>query len=673
MKCTYLSRTYLYGAAVGLLLGLALPAQVKAQDTAALTAKDAPANGLWAETLDLSKMMVGYGTPNAGKSIDGHPLTLAGVVYPHGIGTHAASEFIVNLYGSATRFSALVGVDDETKQAGSVAFSVIVDGRIAAQTGVLHGGDKPQMMSVDLTGARRMTLRVTDGGDGITYDHADWAGALLTLVPGAASKPEAFTVPIVPARLTVPTPDPKPAIHGPRVIGATPGHPFLFLVPATGDGPLVYSADKLPAGLTLDPKTGIISGALAGAGKTAVTLTVRGPGGAAKRGLMIVGGTHQLALTPPLGWNSWNVWAGRVDAGKVRDAADEMISAGLAQHGFQYVNIDDTWELGRSGDTGRDAAGNIQTNDKFPDMPGLAAYIHSKGLKVGLYSSPGPTTCGGYTASYQHEAQDAATYAKWGFDYLKYDWCSYGSVVYGDHSLPALQKPYNVMGAALASSPRDIVFSLCQYGDGDVWKWGASTGGNSWRTTGDIQDNWGSLHSIYESQAGHSVYAGPGHWNDPDMLMVGVVGFGNTHPTHLSPNEQVLHISMWCLLSSPLLIGCDMTKLDPLTLTLLTNDEALDINQDPLGKPAGLISKDANDGEVWARPLFDGTHAVGLINGDSEPRTLSVSWSALGVFGPQSVRDLWLHKNAGSFSSSYAVEVPAHGAVLLKVGKPNRL
>ena len=449
-------------AALGTLLLTGLPAHAQ-KTLAALQADTAPRNGLWAETLNLSPIVQGYGTPNAGKSVDGNPLTLGGVVYPHGIGTHAESLFILALHGGATRFAAMVGVDDDVKQSGSVVFSIIVDGRQAAQTAVLHGGDQPQLLSVDLSGAQKMTLRVTDGGDGIAKDHADWAGALLTLVPGAAAKPEAFIAPVVPPRMTMPAPDPHPAIHGPRIVGGTPGRPFLFLIPATGDGPLTYSAKNLPAGLTLDAKTGIISGALAKAGTTPVTLSVRGPIGTAKRTLTIVGGAHKLALTPPLGWNSWNVWAGKVDAGKVRDAADEMIAAGLARHGFQYINIDDTWEAKR------DAAGNILTNDKFPDMPGLAAYVHSKGLKIGIYSSPGPSTCAGYTASYQHEAQDAATYAKWGMDYLKYDWCSYDSVVHGDHSLPALKKPYDVMGAALAAQPRDILFSLCQYGMGDVW------------------------------------------------------------------------------------------------------------------------------------------------------------------------------------------------------------
>ena len=640
---------------------------------ASSTAQDAVTTGsVWAETLDLSRMTQGYGSPGMGKTVDGHPLTLGGTVYPHGFGTHAESVFVIALHGSAAQFTATVGIDDEVGQRGSAAFSVDVDGKTAAQTKVLHGGGQPVPLTVNLTGAKTLTLRVTDGGDGISFDHADWADAKLTLAPGTTARPEAFVIPTQPARLVVPAPDPKPAIHGPRLVGATPGKPFLFLIPATGDGPLVYRANPLPAGLKLDAKTGILSGALKSAGTTAVTLAVTGPRGTAKRVLTVIGGAHTLALTPPLGWNSWNVWAERVDAGKVRDAADEMIKAGLARHGFSYVNIDDTWELGRSENTGRDAQGNILTNAKFPDISGLAAYVHAKGLKIGIYSSPGPFTCGGYTASYKHEALDAATYARWGMDYLKYDWCSYGDVVQGDNSLPALEKPYALMGAALANQPRDIVYSFCQYGMGDVWKWAAAAGGNSWRTTGDIDDNWGSLHSIYESQAGHERYAGPGHWNDPDMLMVGIVGKGNVHPTHLTPNEQVLHISLWCLLSSPLLIGCDMTKLDPLTLALLTNDEALDIDQDPLGKPAGLVSKDAHNGEVWARPLFDGTHAVGLVNGDDKPRILTVRWSGLGVAGPLPVRDLWLHKGAGTFTGSYAVEVPAHGAVLLKIGKPKR-
>jgi len=635
---------------------------------AALRGADAPADAVWLDTLDLANVTQDYGSPHAGKSVDSHPLTLNGVVYPHGLGTHAVSRLLINLQGSATKFDAMAGVDDEKKGQGSVQFQVYVDGRKKLETPVLHGGDAPVPISVDLTGAKRMTLVVTDAGDGNDSDHADWAGALLTLVPGAAAKP--VTAPDAAAN-EPPMPifmggdSPVPAIHGPRITGATPGRPFEFMIPATGEGPLTFGAANLPAGLTLDPKTGIISGALQGIGSAKVRLSVRGPRGSASRSLTIVGGSRALALTPPMGWNSWNVWAGRVDAGKVRDAADQLISAGLAVHGFQYVNIDDTWEAGR------DASGVIQTNDKFPDMKALADYVHGKGLKIGIYSSPGPKTCGGYTGSWQHEQQDADTYAGWGIDYLKYDWCSYGDVATGE-GLEKQIKPYRLMGAALRSTNRDILFSLCQYGMADVWKWGPSIGGNAWRTTGDIQDNWSSVRGIFTSQNGHQDYVGPGYWNDPDMLMVGIVGFGNTHPTHLKPNEQITHISLWSLLSSPLLIGCDLTRLDPFTKALLTNDDVLDVNQDSLGRPAGRIAE-TGDAQIWARPLADDTHAVGLVNLGSDRQDITVSWSQLGLSGPQPVRDLWQRKDLGAFKDGYTVPVPAHGTVLIKVGKPTNL
>lgn len=655
-----------FWAATALLLmttSLALPS--RAQNAAALQSSTLNADSVWLESLDLGLMTQGFGTSRAGHSVDNNPLTLGGVVYPHGVGTHAQSELIVDLKGAATKFTSMVGVDDEKKGSkGSVVFQVYVDGKKAADTGIIHAGDAPKLLSVDLTGAKRMTLRVGDANDGIDSDHADWAGAMIQLVPGSTIRPVSATVPVEPPRLIMLAPDPQTAIHGPRIYGSTPGHPFLFLIPATGQGPLTYTAKNLPAGLTVDTHTGIITGSLRRAGRTRVDVTVSGPRGKASRALTIVGGPRTLSLTPPMGWNSWNSWAGNVDDPKVRASADAMIRSGLAAHGFQFVNIDDTWEAGR------DANGVIQSNKKFPSMKGLADYVHSLGLKVGLYSSPGPTTCAGFTASYQHELQDAQTYADWGYDYLKYDWCSYGGIATGE-GLDRLEKPYVTMGKALGMVNRDIVYSLCQYGMGDVWKWGTSVDGNCWRTTGDINDSWGSLYGIYSSQNGHEKYITPGHWNDPDMLVVGQVGWGNPHPSHLTPNEQILHISMWCMLASPLLIGCDMSKLDPFTLALLTNDEALDINQDPLGKPAGRVATDGS-GEVWSRPLFDGTTAVGLLNNGTEPITVTAKWADLGLKGRQPVRDLWLHKDVGSVDRAYAVTVPAHGAVMLKIGKARK-
>ncbi len=471
--------------------------------------------------------------------------------------------------------------------------------------------------------------------------------------------------------ILTPKPPATPRINGPRRIGARPGHPFLFLVPVSGERPLTVRASGLPRGLKLDPQSGVISGQVNAPGTYRATVTATNARGQSTGSIMIVIGPA-IALTPPLGWNSWNCFAEAVDDQRVRSAAGAMIATGLSQHGWSYINIDDCWEI-RPGSTDpmlsgvpRDANGRINTNRKFPDMNGLSAYIHEKGLKMGIYSSPGPLTCAGYTGSYNHEADDARQYASWGIDYLKYDWCSYGQIA-KDQSLSELKKPYELMRTALDGVPRDILYSLCQYGMGNVWEWGATVGGNCWRTTGDITDTWESMSEIGFSQAGHEPYAGPGHWNDPDMLVVGKVGWGpSLHPTRLTPNEQYTHISLWCLLAAPLLIGCDMTQLDDFTLGLLTNDEVLAVNQDPLGTQARRISKDG-DLEVWAKKMEDGSHAVGLFNRGRWIKEATLLWKDLGLKGDRKVRDLWRQKDLGTFNGRFSAEVPRHGVVLVRV------
>jgi alpha-galactosidase len=614
--------------------------------------------------MNLANMSAGWGVPIAAKSIEGKPLTLNGVVYQHGVGTHAESEMVVNLKGSAVKFISMVGLDDERTGHGSVVFEVYVDGRKKADSGVMHGGDTAKLISVDLTGAKSMALVVTDAGDGIDCDHGDWAGAAIILAQGATARPES-SVDIDETPMRIASSSSRiPAIHGPRVTGATPGRPFLFLVPATGDGPLTFSAKNLPDGLQLDPNTGIISGSLTKAGRTIVDLKVKGPRGSAARKLMIVGGNGKLALTPPMGWNSWYVWFGVVDAEKLRQAADWMVKTGLAGHGYQYINIDDSWEAGR------DANGEIQTNDRLPDMKALVDYIHSKGLKFGIYSSPGPTTCGGYEGSYRHELQDAMTYAKWGVDLLKYDWCSYGNIA-RDSSLPELQKPYSVMRMAMDGCGRDMVYSLCQYGMGEVWKWGADVGGNMWRTTGDINDSWGPMAGNGFVHDGYEKYVGPGHWNDPDMIQAGKLGGPNLHSSKLSPNAQITQMTLWSLIAAPLLISCDLSQTDQFTIDLLSNDEVLDVDQDPLGRAAGRRARD-DQLEVWSRPLWDGTTAVGLFNRSRVKTKVTAKWSDLGITGSQPVRDLWRRKDLGVFDGEFSASIPAHGAVLIKIGEPNR-
>jgi len=295
--------------------------------------------------------------------------------------------------------------------------------------------------------------------------------------------------------------------------------------------------------------------------------------------------------------------------------------------------------------------------------------VHSLGLKIGLYSGPGPLTCGGCIASYQHEQQDAQSYGEWGFDYLKYDWCSYGEIEKGN-TLAGYMKPYQVMRAALDKVPRDILYSLCQYGMGNVWEWGDQVGGNCWRTTGDITDTWTSMAGIGFSQAGHEKYAGPGHFNDPDMLVVGKVGWGpSLHPTRLTPNEQYTHISLWCLLCSPLLIGCDMTQMDDFTMNLLTNDEVLEVSQDPLGRQASRVSKEGT-AEVWAKDMEDGSKVVGLFNRSELEAPVKITWQALGISGKQMLRDLWRQKKLGEFRDQFEAKVPRHGVVLVRIAAP---
>jgi alpha-galactosidase len=610
--------------------------------------------------LDMHKVMQDWGSPRVDKSVDNHPLTIAGVKFDKGLGTHAASVLHIDLQGDAKRFTASVGVDDEVKKdRGSVVFEIHGDGKLLWKSKTLETGQTAEKVDVDLSGVKKLILLVSDAGDGVNYDHADWADAKITYT---GTKPKTVEPPREEAVVLTPKPSPKPRINSAKVFGVRPGSPFLYTVVATGNRPMKFAVENLPEGLQFNAENGRITGSIKQKGETIVTLKATNELGTSERKLKIVCG-DRLALTPPMGWNSWNCFAGAVDDAKVRSAADAMVNSGLVNHGWTYINIDDCWEM--QGASARDAQGMIASNGKFLDMKALCEYIHAKGLKTGIYTSPGPFTCAGFPGSYRHEEQDAKRYAEWGFDYLKHDWCSYGDIA-KDQSLPELKKPYIVMRKALDKVDRDIVYSLCQYGMGDVWKWGDEVGGNCWRTTGDITDSWSSMAGIGFAQNGHEKYAAPGRWNDPDMLVVGRVGWGEPHPTHLTPNEQYTHISLWCLLSSPLLIGCDMTQLDEFTLSLLTNDEVLDVNQDPLGKQAGRIAQEGST-EVWAKDLEDGSKAVGLFNRGEMETSVTVKWSDLGISGKQTVRDLWRQKDLDSFDGSFTAKVGRHGAVLIRV------
>jgi alpha-galactosidase len=370
----------------------------------------------------------------------------------------------------------------------------------------------------------------------------------------------------------------------------------------------------------------------------------------------------QVALKPPMGWNSWNHFAGHVSDADIRSAADFLVITGMREAGYVYVNIDDTWQ-GK-----RDAQGVLHSNERFPDMKALSEYIHAKGLKFGIYSSPGARTCAGYEGSLGHEADDARLYAAWGVDFLKYDLCSlredmkkakaeHPDDVDADKNL--MIAAYRKMGDALRATGRTIVYSLCQYGVDQPWTWGPSVGASMWRTTGDISDSYVRMTTIGFSQAGLAGFAGAGHWNDPDMLEIG--------NGKMSEDEYRTHMSLWALLAAPLLAGNDLSKMGASDLRILTNKDAIAIDQDVLGKQGDRLYQ-SGDVDIWTRPLSGGRVAVGLFNRGGSPRQIPIELGQVGFPAGARVRDVWKQQDSGPRSGTFTDTVPSHGVTLLIVG-----
>lgn len=486
-----------------------------------------------------------------------------------------------------------------------------------------------------------------------------------------------------------------PRINGAKIFGARPKSPFLFTIAASGERPMHFGAESLPRGLKLDAQTGVITGSIAKEGTYDVVITASNRAGAYSRKLRIVIG-EQLALTPPMEWNSWNCWGNSVSQEKVSQSARAMVESGLRDHGWSYINIDDGWQGVRGGKFGA-----IQPNCKFPHMKELADSIHTMGLKLGIYSSPWVGTYAGHAGSYADDADgsyewvrdgkynenykidtrdpddprsrnerakyyrlgkysfvenDARQWAEWGIDYLKYDW------------FPNDYYHVKEMRDALRAQRRDIVYSLsngARLGDAPSWK----TMAECWRTTGDIVDTWESMSRIGLSQDRWIAFSGPGHWPDPDMLVVGMVGWGpNLHYTRLTPDEQYFHISLWAMLAAPMLIGCDMSQLDDFTLNLLCNDEVNDVNQDILGIHAALYYSDKNY-VTYVKQLDDGSVAVGMFNLSDSTRKIGFVPRSIGLHGRQKIRDLWRQCDVAEINGRerYDADVPAHGVVMVRV------
>ncbi len=490
--------------------------------------------------------------------------------------------------------------------------------------------------------------------------------------------------------ILTPSPSPEPRINGAKVFGVSPGKPVIFTIPATGNRPMTFTAKYLPDGLELDTLTGRFSGSIKKAGTYTLKLYAKNELSSDERDFKIVVG-DKLALTPPMGWNSWNGWGDLVTEENVRETADAMVKTGLINHGWIYINIDIGWEGKRGGKYNA-----IQPNERFPDISGLYDYIHSLGLKAGIYSTPWVNTYFGYTGEssdnidgfvgdikidksnkdgqhfgkYEFVKNDVKQWDEWGIDYLKYDWTSPNDKSDVDQ--------VKLMANELKKCDRDIIFSLSDImsidNAAEKLKYV-----QLWRTNTDIRDVWDrsmlkkdpwaqGITDVWDIHREWREFTKPGCWADPDMLVVGWVGFGDKelHKTLLTPDEQYTHISLWCLWSAPLFIGSPIEKLDKFTLSLLSNDEVLEVDQDPLGIQAYLAYKDFG-AEVWVKKMEDGSKAVGFFNRSEKEITVNALWKNIGVYGKQRVRDLWRQKDLGTFENEFKTKVPAHGVVLVRM------
>lgn len=634
-----------------------------------------PIKEVWIDELGSSSCYVqDWGTPQINKSVVWTPLTVNGVVYERGIGAHSIGRMLFDLDGKALSISGLAGADDNNLYAGKFQFKIIGDRKELWKSSVVKKGDPIQEFNVDLSGIDKVLLLVEECGDGIMYDHADWINVKVT-TRGEVKPIPAWPKAIAKEKYILTPQSPEhPIINNPLVYGARPGNPFLWTIMATGQRPMKFEASGLPDGLKLDQTTGFITGKAKTKGEYKVLLKATNDKGRDEKEVLFKIG-DEIALTPPMGWNSWNCWGLSVDDEKVRDAA-RMMNDKLHAHGWTYVNIDDGWEAKE-----RTKQGEILSNEKFPNFKALTDYIHSLGLKFGIYSSPGHITCGGHVGSYQHEEIDAKTWEKWGVDYLKYDHCGYLEIQKNSEE-KSIQEPYIVMRKALDKVNRDIVYCV-GYGAPNVWNWGEQAGGNQWRTTRDITDEWNVVTAIGFFQDVCAPATAPGKYNDPDMLVIGKLGKGwgeKVHDSYLTADEQYSHLSLWSILSAPLLIGCDMANIDDFTLNLLTNREVIAVDQDPLVAPAVKIMTE--NGQIWYKKLYDGSYAVGLFHVDpyfilwdqdsaeaiqNETYKMQLDFSKLGIQGEVTVRDLWRQKDLGNFTNNFQADIPYHGVKFVKV------
>lgn len=658
-------------------------------------------------SLDLTQAKQGFGKPGVDTSVDGHPLTLHGQVFPHGFGTHSPGLLAIDLHGGARRFTATVGIDDEVGAGkGSAEFQVLGDGnKTLWRSGVMHQGQTPLAVDVNLTGVQRLTLRVTTAGDGFEFDHADWADAQFDVM-GAPPQTVVWTPSVANPAIAMTPPPAAPEIHPPFVVGVRPGTPLIWTVPTSGRRPMTFTAKGLPKGLALNAQRGIFTGTLAKAGDYAVQVQAKNASGRAEQIVHIkVGDT--LVLTPPMGWNSYDAFGDAVNEAQVMANA-RSLSAKMQPFGWDTVVVDYRWydpeplkhrDAGDPGETlAMDANGRLlPAPTRFPDgFKGLADQLHALGLKFGIHIMRGiprnAVTANLPIDGSPFHAADAANtgdtcswcpdmygvrgatpagqayydslfrlYASWGVDYVKMD----------DTSSPYHTDEIEAVHKAIAKCGRSIVYSLSP-GETPVEQ-GAHVAAhaNLWRVSGDFWDNWNSLDHEFTLGARWHDFAAPGHWPDADMLPLGHLSVadrpvGKSRQTNFTHPEQMTLLSLWSLLPSPLMVGANLPDNDPWTLALLTNPEVLAVNQDSLGA-AGKRVAGQDEWEVWTKALADGSVAVGLFNRGDFDETATVTGKELGLTGRWTVRDLWQRKDLSKFMGQFSATVPAHGVVMVKL------
>lgn len=466
----------------------------------------------------------------------------------------------------------------------------------------------------------------------------------------------------------------KPQIHNPAIVGNYPNTELILTIAATGARPISFDAQNLPKGLKLDEATGIISGNVKERGNYTVKLLAKNKLGQQEKEVRIAIG-DTLCYTPPMGWNSWNVFADNISEKLVMEMADAMVTSGMRDVGYQYINIDDFWHA-----ESRDSATGKPVVDpaKFPNgMKYLSDYIHSKGLKLGIYSCAGSKTCGECFGGYKFEEIDAKTYAEWGIDLLKYDFC-YTPIQKGE-----AVKRYTAMGTALKNSGRSIVFSVCNWGIFKPWKWVPQAGGQYWRTTFDIFDVWKgkksgvfrcSVMRILRQQNRVVKYAGPGHWNDPDMLLVGNYGKGKATSWKgkfkgMTDTEYESHMSLWAMMAAPLLSSNDLRMMNDCTQRILTNPELLAINQDAKGEQAKVLEKKRG---VWIykKALINGDIAVAVLNTKKKHDYFRLGFDLIGTEQSYNVRDVWNHTDIGKMNGSIHTQLNPHQALVYILSRP---